>query len=179
MCYPAILGTSAACTDASGANPWVQLIEVNYLDDFATLFYCEESGITAPPATPSTSEAKCEDGVAKALAKGWSAETKCFQKCNANLASGKITGSCDALSALTDPTTIACVSDPVKGVVAKTAAAIDKACFTPPATAPACYIPIGGTSGAIWAGTVVGGFGNADTYLSLINCGSPSGAFLD
>ena len=81
---------------------------------------------------------------------------------------------------VTDPTTIACVSDPKKGVLAKTAAAIDKACFTAPATAPSCYTTIGGTSGAIWANAFVSGGGStADDFISVINCGSPSGAFLD
>jgi hypothetical protein len=171
-------GDGTPCTDASGANPWVQAAEADYGDTYAQDFYCAESGIVALPATPSKSEAKCEDGVAKALAKGWSAETKCFEKCNANLAAGKITGSCDPFS-LTDLATIACVSDPAKGVSAKTAAAIDKACFTPPATAPSCYTTIGGTSGAIWAGVVSGGFSLTDDFISFINCGSPSGAFVN
>jgi hypothetical protein len=178
MCYVNFFGDGTPCTDASGGNPWVQLVESAYVDSVARDFYCEESGIEALAATPSKSEAKCEDGVAKALAKGWSSETKCFQKCNTNLASGKISGSCDPLS-LTDPTTIACVSDPTKGVLAKTAAAIDKACFTPPATAPSCYTDIGATSGAIWATLVSGSTSFPDQFVSFINCGSPSGAFLD
>jgi hypothetical protein len=163
----------AGCTDASGANPWVQTAE-SVVDEIAMEFYCEESGFVGPIATPSPSEAKCEDGVAKAFAKAWSAQTKCFQKCNANLAKGKITGSCDPFS-LTDPTTIACVTDPKKSPQAKAAAAIDKACFIPVATAPSCYTDLGFTNGAIWASIAANSPG---AFISTSNCGSPSGAFL-
>jgi hypothetical protein len=174
MCYVNLVGGGAGCTDASGANPWVQGLE-GFVDHFTTLLYCEESGIVAPPATPSKSEAKCEDGVVKAVAKAWSAETKCFQKCNANLARGKISGSCDPFT-LNDPTTIACVFDPTKGVLPKTAAAVDKACFIPPATAPLCFLINAGTTGVAIANYVVR---VADIFISDSNCGSPSGAFLD
>jgi hypothetical protein len=113
ICYVNFFGDATSCTDASGANAWVEFNEPSYVDYFDSVFSCEE-GIVGPPATPSKSEAKCEDGVAKALAKGWSAETKCLQKCNANLASGKITGSCDVFIGVTDPATLACMSDPAK-----------------------------------------------------------------
>ena len=161
---------AAGCTDASGANPWVQMIEGD-LDGIAPVVYCLE----ASAAQPSKSDAKCEDDVSKALVKFVGKKAKCYEKCNAGIVKGKIPPNSCIPGATTDPKTIACVSDPKKGVEAKAAAAIDKKCFTPPATAPSCYTS-GFTSGAEWVS-------NAeeleDPVIADVNCGSPSGAFLN
>jgi hypothetical protein len=167
MCFANNPPGTTRCTDASGANPWVQTTETN-VDLFGPFVYCEENGGT----TPSKTDAKCEDSVVKALVKFVGAKTKCYQKCNANIASGKIPpGGCTPPA--TDPATSACVSDPMKGAQAKAAASIDKACFTAPATAPSCF-PF--TSGTAWVNAVEA---LEDPQIAEINCGSPSGSFLN
>jgi hypothetical protein len=171
MCYVGNGAIGAAgCADGSGANPWVQRAAeaVNFLVSPPFGAYCVESG----GAVPSKSDAKCEDSLTKVLVKFVGAKTKCYQKCNANIASSKIpSGSCDPLSP-TDPTTIACVVGP-KGAEAKASAAIDKACFIAPATQPSCitYQP-----GAEWVSEIESVL---DPQIGEINCGSSSGAFLD
>ena len=141
------------------------------LDGIAPVVYCLEASATQP----SKSDAKCEDDVSKALVKFVGKKAKCYEKCNAGIVKGKIPANSCIPGTTTDPKTMACVSDPKKGVEAKAAAAIDKACFTPPATAPSCYTP-GFASGAEWVS-------NAeeleDPVIADVFCGSPSGAFLN
>ena len=85
---------------------------------------------------------------------------------------GTSTAACNAIA--TDPT----ASVALGLVDAKTAVAIDKACFTPPALAPTCYDgsvsrPNSGTG---WVLLVKGATASTvnETY-----CESPSGAFTD
>ena len=130
-------------------------------------------GIVSCAAAPSAAEFKCETAVAKILSKFVGARGKCYDKCEANQFKGATNGSC--LPPAADTATVACLSDPAKGTEIKTAAAIDKACFTP-GTAPACYAGGGLPSGAAWATLVAVAIdGNVpNTY-----CGSASGAFLN
>lgn len=154
---------STKCTDASGANPFVQSTESN-LDTFAPLIYCVENGGN----TPSTADGKCEDGLTKALVKFVQSKGKCYQKCNDNMNKGKaLPGSCTPPA--TDPATVTCISDPLKGAEAKSNAAIAKACPTFPACSP-IMTPAGWTSLAESA---------VDSTTGTVYCGSPSGAFLN
>lgn len=162
------------CSDASGANPWVQTTETN-IDapfgpgtGFPNLIYCKE----AMNVTPTKDEAKCEDGVQKALVKFVGSKSKCYSKCNASaLKSGAGRGVCQPPVPL-DAATAACIFDPVKGAEAKAKAAIIKAC----PTAPSCYT--GGGAGA--ANTFVSSSETKiDQTTPLVACGSPSGAFLN
>jgi hypothetical protein len=159
-CYAANPPGSTRCTDASGGNPWVVINESN-VDTFNPLIYCVETGDPAGPP-PTTTEGKCEDGLAKALVKFVGAKGKCYQKCNDNMNKGNIPpGSCTPPDP-TDAATLACVKDPAKGAEAKAAAAIDKACPTFPACSPFL-------SGASWVDiveTVI------DALTPQIYCGS-------
>jgi hypothetical protein len=155
----------AVCTDATATNPRVAATEAQ-VDPFGNLIYCTEAG----NATPSKDVAKCEDAVVKALVKFIGSKTKCYAKCQGNELKGKIApGSCTPPA--TDPATVTCISDPVKGAEAKTAAAIDKACTA--TTKPTCY---GATAGAGWVALVES---QVDSTVPVTACGSPSGAFLD
>jgi hypothetical protein len=154
---------SAKCTDASGANPFVQTSETQ-IDAFGPLIYCPEHGGT----NPSKTDAKCEDGLTKALVKFVGAKGKCFQKCNDNQNKGKTMGTCTPGTA-TDPATVTCIST----ATTKANAAIDKACFTAPATAPACLIF---QTSAGWTGAAETA---VDGTTGTVYCGSPSGAFLN
>jgi hypothetical protein len=117
---PSCYTPATKCTDASGANPWVQSTETT-LDGLVPLIYCRENGNT----NPSTTDAKCEDGITKALTKFVGAKGKCYQKCNDNLNKGKAAaGSCTPPA--TDPATVTCIST----AESKSSASIDKACPT-------------------------------------------------
>jgi hypothetical protein len=73
---------------------------------------------------------------------------------------------------VSDPATVTCISDPVKGAEAKAKAAIVKACTV---AVPGCYT--GGANGA--ANTFVNSSeAKIDQQTPSIACGSPSGAFL-
>jgi hypothetical protein len=158
------------CTDGTGSNPFVQSTE-GQVDPFTILVYCLEAGGT----TPTKEQAKCEDGVSKALVKFVGAKTKCYDKCNKNVNKGKIApGSCTPPSP-SDPATTACIFDPLKGAEAKAAASIDKVCANVPSATPGCY----GTSldeGSEWVGLTET---QIDITTPTVACGSPSGAFLD
>jgi hypothetical protein len=172
-CYVAQGATR--CTDASGANPWVVTTEGD-IDapfgpgtGFPNLIYCLEAANT----TPTKDEAKCEDGVSKALVKFVGSKNKCYSKCWANFYKGKIPGGCNPALGVSDPATAACISDPVKGAEAKAKAAIVKACTV---AVPACYS--GGANGA--ATSFVGAVeAKVDQRAPQIACGSPSGAFVE
>jgi hypothetical protein len=157
-CFPA-----GACTDTSGTtNPFVHNTETT-LDGFGPLTYCLEAGNN----TPSKTDAKCEDGLVKNLVKFTGAKGKCYTKCLSNAFAGKIPAS-TCVAPATDPTTATCVST----ASGKATAALDKACFTPPATFPSCFVL---TTSAQWVGTAESA---VDTVSAQVGCGSPSGAFL-
>jgi hypothetical protein len=175
-CYTANPPGSTRCTDASGGNPWVQETEHN-IDapfgpgtGFPNLIYCKE----AANVTPTKDEAKCEDGVQKALVKFVGSKSKCYAKCNATALKpgGPGRGVCQPPSPL-DPATNACIFDSAKGAEAKAKAAIVKACTV---ATPSCYS--GGATGA--ANSFVAAVENQiDQTTPKVACGSPSGAFVD
>ena len=160
---PTCYTPSTKCTDASGANPFVQSTETT-VDAFGPILYCVENGGNVPSKT----DGKCEDGLTKALVKFVGAKGKCYQKCNDNLNKGKAAaGSCTPPA--TDPATVTCIST----ATTKANASIDKACFTAPATAPACLIF---QTSAGWTGAAETA---VDGTTGTVYCGSPSGAFLN
>lgn len=128
-CYP-----FSAC--ATG-DPFVADLE-GVVDPFVNLVYCTE----ALAQTPTQAEAKCEDTVWKQVAKFWSAKSKCYAKCTSLEQKGKIApGSCEP-PVPSDPSTAACIFDPVTGAEAKAIAAIDKICepsANPSNQKPVCY----------------------------------------
>ncbi len=160
-----------AASNCSTGEPFVGNTE-NLVDLQGPNVYCVENST----ATPSKTDAKCEDGTAKALAKFVASKGKCYDKCNQNIFKAKIPdGSCDPPSP-TDPTglTQACIAK----AESKGAATIDKVCFIPPATAPSCYDGSGfrPNSGQGWVDLVEM---VVDSQIPLIACGSPSGAFVE
>jgi hypothetical protein len=175
-CYAAQSGGAAGrCADASGANAFVVDAESDVDAPFGpgtgfpSLIYCTESGGN----TPSKEVAKCEDGVTKALVKFVGSKQKCYAKCYANFYKGKIPGGCDPSmpGGVSDPATKACISDPVKGAEAKATAAINKAC--PAGSVPTCY-------NGSFANTFVNAVeAKVDQRTPQIQCGSPSGAFVE
>src|SRR5262249_29518476 len=141
---PSCYTPTTKCSDSSGGNPWVQSTE-GTLDGLVPLVYCSEKGNT----NPSKTDAKCEDGITKNLTKFVASKGKRYQKCNDNLNKGKAApASCTPTA--TDPATVTCIST----AETKTSAAIDKACFTPPATAPSCLTF---NTGAGWTGVAEAG----------------------
>jgi hypothetical protein len=168
--------TAQECSDASGANPWVQTTESN-IDapfgpgtGFPNLIYCKENA----NLTPTKDEAKCEDGVQKALVKFVGSKSKCYSKCTSTALKpgGPGRGVCQPPVPL-DAATAACIFDPAKGAEAKAKAAIVKACTV---AAPSCYT--GGANGA--ANSFVSAVENQiDNTTPQVACGSPSGAFLN
>jgi hypothetical protein len=167
-CYSA-----AECNDGTKTNPWIVTTEGDVDAPFGpgtgfpSLIYCIEKAGN----TPTKDEAKCEDGVVKALVKFTGSKQKCYAKCFANFYKGKIPGGCNPPA--TDPATVTCISDPTKGAEAKAKAAIVKACTV---AVPGCYS--GGATGA--ANTFVGAVeAKVDQRTPQIACGSPSGAFLE
>jgi len=167
--------SNAQCTDGTKTNPWVVTTE-NDIDapfgpgtGFPDLIYCKEKA----GGTPTKDEAKCEDGVQKALAKFVGSKQKCYDKCISNsYKTGAGRGVCLPPNPV-DPAVNTCIKDPTKGAEAKTKAAIIKACTV---AAPSCYS--GGGSGA--ANTFVSSVENkVDQRTPQISCGSPSGAFVD
>jgi hypothetical protein len=150
-------------------EPFVQNTE-NLVDLQGPNVYCLENA----NQTPSKTEAKCEDGLSKALAKFVSSKSKCYDKCNQNVFKAKIPeGSCNPPNP-SDPATITCIQT----AETKNTQLIDKVCFTPPATPPACYdgTPLRPISGAGWTSLVEG---IVDGQIPTIACGSPSAAFVD
>jgi hypothetical protein len=143
---------------------WVDETEANFDGrGVAPLVYCVENG----GMMPSTADAKCEDGVSKALVKFIGAKTRCYQRCNDNMNKGKIPqGSCTA-SVPSDMATLACIS----GAEAKNVAALNKAC----PSFPSCYGTFPVT--ALDLTSFVEGI--QDSQMFQIYCGSPSGAFLN
>jgi len=132
--------------------------------------YCLENG----GQTPTKTEAKCEDGLAKSLAKFVGSKSKCYDKCNQNVFKAKIPeGSCTPPNP-TDQLTVACIQK----AETKNTQLVDKVCFTAPATPPACYdgSAMRPNSGAGWT-TLVEHV--VDSQIPAIACGSPNAAFVD
>ena len=130
---------------------------------FGSIIYCLENGGN----TPTSVQAKCEDGTVKALVKFIGLKSKCYQKCNQNMLKGKIApNSCDPPSP-SDPATNACIFDPLKGAEAKTAAAIDKVCANVAGAVPPCY-GTGLDSGQEWVNLAEGAI---DGNIPNIACG--------
>jgi len=135
---------------------------------FPDLIYCKEKGGTAP----SKDEAKCEDGVSKALVKFVGAKNKCYAKCiAAAYKSGAGRGICLPPNAV-DPALNTCINDPAKGAEAKAKAAIVKACVV----LPGCYTGTAAQVANTFVSTVEG---KIDQRAPQISCGSPSGAFVN
>src|SRR5262245_58495751 len=84
------------------------------------------SSALAQPSGVTKDEVKCESGTGKALSKFVGKKSKCASKClsTARKTSGPYAG---CFAPYADPTTNACITDPVKGVEAKARAAIVKA----------------------------------------------------
>ena len=134
------------------------------LDGFVGLIWCDDSG-SGDGLNPD--EAKCEDGVAKALAKFVGSKSKCYDKClNAEFKGQIPTYDCLPPNP-SEPATALCIATAEQ----KAAAAIDKACFDD----PECYVPNFDT-GAEWVAIAEAA---VDSQVVQTYCGSPSSAFLD
>jgi hypothetical protein len=173
-CYAAQSGGAAGrCANASGSNNFVVDAESDVDAPFGpgtgfpSLIYCTEK----TGATPSTAEAKCEDGVVKALVKFVGSKQKCYAKCYSNFYKGKIPGGCDPSmpGGVSDPATQTCIAN----AEAASKAAIIKVC--PTGSAPLCYTG-GGTGASVTFTNAVEA--KVDQRTPQIQCGSPSGAFL-
>jgi hypothetical protein len=190
---------SGKCTDGTGTNPFVASSE-NSVDIFGPQVYCVESGApntlllplplhsgppSQTPATPSKTDAKCEDGLSKGLGKFVGAKSKCYATCGSNAFKGKIPA-----AACTPPATDLATQTCISNATTKATAALDKACFTPPATKPTCYdntvitlngVPLTGVLGRpnTSAGWVANVEHAVDATTPTVACGSPSGAFIN
>jgi hypothetical protein len=156
--------TPSNCPNGAG---FVAAAETN-VDATGPLVFCLEAG----GMTPTKEQAKCEDGVAKALVKYVGSFGKAVSKCVTNEFNGKIpAGSCDFAGTTSPDAATQAALDKAQG---KAIASIDKVCVTVPGNPP-CYAPTL-NSGQEWTdlveGIVVGASPN--TF-----CGSPSGAFLN
>jgi hypothetical protein len=170
--------SQAQCTEATGFNPWVQTTEAHFDEPFGpdlgfpNIIWCEES---FNGMTPTKDEAKCEDGVDKALVKFVNAKNKCYAKCVSTNSKpgGPGRGVCMPPNPA-DPTVNTCIKDPAKGAEAKAIAAINTAC---PAASSSCYRVLMGPGFA--DGFVVDAEDMIDSRTPQIACGSPSGAFVN
>src|SRR5262245_33215895 len=131
-----------------------------------------------PPVTdPTKDEQKCEKAAGTALTKFVSAKTKCVQKCIG--AARKTTGPYGGCfgPGFTDPPTLACVKDTVKGAEVKAALAIVKACGPQPGKdrCPECYNPLVCTVNGILNPFVVMTEGQVDPFGNLIYCTEAGG----
>jgi hypothetical protein len=135
------------------------------IDFIGPQVYCLE----ANDMSPTKQEAKCEDTVAKGLAKFLGVKAKCYQKCVTMEFKGKIPPNGCAAPSPSDLATQECIMK----AETKVAEAIDKVCVTVPGNPP-CYSP--GMTGAGWAAL---GETGVDGAAPAIFCGSPSGAFVD
>ena len=133
-----------------------------------SLFDTQDPTIHCNNTTVSDDEAKCEASAAKTLSKYVGALSKCSQKCNANAAKGKTTGSCNPPPG--DTATQACIT----AADMKCAAGVDKKCVAVGAN-PACWPFPNGTQ---WCNTVKG-IVNGQYSSYFCETGSASGAFLE
>jgi hypothetical protein len=114
--------------------------------------------------TPTTAQAKCEDGVAKSLIKFTGVKSKCYDKCVDKEFKGKIpAGGCTAGSP-SDADTQECIQK----AEGEAADAIDEVCDAAGAK-PSCYAPER-DSGAEWAAVVEN---LVDTRTPLVYCAAP------
>jgi photosystem II stability/assembly factor-like uncharacterized protein len=170
---PKCFTPTTKCTDATTANPFVTSAESN-LDLVGPQRYCLETGTGGPVTTPDDAQAKCEDGLTKALTKFGSAKSKCYSTCDSLVFKGAISP-LECNPPATDPATVTCVNT----ATGKATAAIGKVCFgAAPIETPPCY---DGTvrrpnSAAGWVSLVETA---VDSTIPTVACGSPSGAFLD
>jgi pimeloyl-ACP methyl ester carboxylesterase len=153
-----------ACYDAGGNCPdganFVAAVE-DSVDGTGPLAYCLE----AAGMTPTKTQAKCEDGVAKSLIEFTGAKSKCYDTCVDKEFKGKIpAGSCTTGSPSDGDT-----QDCIQKAQDKAAAAIDKVCEKADAK-PSCYPPAR-DSGAEWAAVVEN---LVDTRTPLVYCSSAS-----
>lgn len=123
-----------------------------------SLVLCEE--------TLEPTRAKCMSGAGNALSKFTSAKMKCYDKCYASVAKGKIPAA-ECTPPASDFATAECVAKAEE----KAVAAVGKVC--PVFATPPCFPPGVGTD------LVAVGEGLADGFSQIVYCGSPSGAFLD
>lgn len=133
------------------------------VDMFVPLIGCED--------TTDKLKGKCIDVVARTLAKFTGARDKCHQKCALAVFKG-FTTPLTCQPPASHPDTQACLAQ----AEGKAAAAIDKACVTPPAMAPACYDGTPPNTGAGWVALAKM---SIDGDHADIFCGSPGAAFLD
>jgi hypothetical protein len=98
------------------------------------------STVSAQVTDPNALEAKCEQSTGKALTKFVGAKAKCSAKCiGTQRKVGGPYGGCLPSSGFSDPTTNACLFDPLKGAGPKARAAIVKACGSATSDCPECY----------------------------------------
>jgi len=155
-------------TDCPGGQGFLNTAEGN-VDLVGPAVFCLENMGT----TPSKVQAKCEDGVAKALVKYVGSFGKAVSKCVTNALSGKI-GANDCVFAGSPPTVPdAATQTAITTAAQKTAASIDKVCANVTGATPPCY--------ALTTGQALTNFITGIVAHTAPNdfCGSPSGAFLD
>jgi hypothetical protein len=111
------------------SNPSQANLE-SQVDAFGFLF-CNDN-----PNTPA--ENACEQGLVTAMSKFIGCKFKCYDKCHRATHRGTIAGGACNPPSPADWRTQACLFDPIKGCEAKAIAALDEACFAPPADKPEC-----------------------------------------
>ncbi len=127
-------------SDCPGGTGFVASAETN-VDTVGPAVFCLEN----TNMTPTKDQAKCEDGVAKALVKYVGSFGKAVSKCVTNAFNGKI-GANQCVFAGMPPT----VPDPatqaaIDKAAGKTADSIDKVCADVPGATPPCYALTTGT----------------------------------
>lgn len=191
-CTPPFAGDTAACVAAAGAASLVQksccvndcpecyaggecleaatqrtLAIESQVDTLAALVYCDDSGSGDGSLA---AEERCQDTIAKTLARFISRKAHCYAKCRLDEYRGLVPAGACTPGAVTDPRTSACIAK----WEAKTTAAIDKRCSTAGGgDAPDCH---GATTSAEWTAR---GEALVDVNQPGIFCGSPSAAFID
>jgi len=152
--------TSQSATLCTTGDPLVSSSD-SQTDGFGQLLACVEFN----GGTPTPVQAKCEDGLAKALTKFVGSKSKCYTKCNQNMLKGKIAPNSCTPPNPSDPATHVCIFDSLKGAEAKAAAAIDKVCANVPGATPGCLAL---TTGSGWVGVVENAI---DGNIPNIACG--------
>jgi len=156
-------------SDCPGGTGFVASAETN-VDLVGPAVFCIENG----GGTPNKVQAKCEDGVAKALVKYVGSFGNAVSKCVTNAFNGKIGANACVFSGSTipDPATQAAITK----AAGKTADSIDKVCANVPGATPPCY-QASLDSGAELTAFITGILATASP--NSFCGGSPSGAFLD
>jgi hypothetical protein len=170
---PKCFTPTTKCTDNTGSNPFVASTE-GTLDVFGPMLYCLESGSGGPVTTPDKAQAKCEDGLTKALIKFVGAKSKCYSKCGSNAFKGTIPEAA-CIPPASDPATQTCIAS----ATTKATASISKVCFgAAPIETPPCYdgSALRPNSAAMWVALSESA---VDSTTPTVACGSPSGAFVN